>query len=443
MGTKADDVLKERGPSAVADGATNAESMPAPATTDGKAEGAAPGRVRGEELALFWRTVGGWQTADGGAEDWFAEAPPKRRWILTLPGREAEGVFPRGKVGMLAAGGGVGKTMALVQLALSVATGRRWLGRAKSRAEGEEPPRDGEAGFMVPDDAAGRVLLALAEEDAAEVRRRFYNAARLMRDTAGLTDTDLHRVRERIVLLPLAGQPVALVDSNPGGYDKPAEVGPSPLAGELARRLSDGGEWSLVILDPLARFAGLDTEKDNASATRFVQILEELAKAPGHPSVLVAHHTTKTARREGTTDDTAARGASAISDGIRWHASLVANDRPAGVPADLPRLLTFEVVKSNYAARPAPLLLTSGRRGELSAATDGELAALEEAQIDAMARAKIAEKTKKDAVEAAVARLKGAPAPTDDAPGTTPPAGDDKPKPKGGPTTTARLLGVL
>jgi hypothetical protein len=85
----------------------------------------------------------------------------------------------------------------------------------------------------------------------------------------------------------------------------------------------------------------VDTEKDNSAATRFVEIAESLVRSPGGPSVLVAHHTNKTSRTDGSSANAAhSRGASGLTDGVRW----VANLESSG-----PDTVNFEVTKSNYA----------------------------------------------------------------------------------------------
>jgi RecA-family ATPase len=117
----------------------------------------------------------------------------------------------------------------------------------------------------------------------------------------------------------------------------------------------EAGKFTLVIVDPLARFAGADAEKDNASATRFIQALESLAKLG--PTVIVAHHTNKIARRKGgTLDASASRGSSAIVDGARWQCAL-AVEQFENLEAYLAEVVTFAVTKSNYAPKPPPILL--------------------------------------------------------------------------------------
>ena len=262
-----------------------------------------------------------WQSID---LEWMAQRPPPRRWLLERDARshpedapDIVGVLPLGKVGMLAAGGGVGKTMALVQLALAVATGRRWLDT-----------------FSTPN--PGRVLLALAEEDAEEVQRRVYNAAGVM----ALTDAQRRMAVAHIVVLPLAGCSVALVAGEGGHVEETDTL--RALRARLAKDV-DGqpAEWRLIILDPLSRWAGADTEKDNAAATRFVEAVETLAlQSPGNPTVLLAHHTAKATRGNEANDAGAARGASALTDGVRWVANL---DNDGGDAAQL----TIPT-KSNY-----------------------------------------------------------------------------------------------
>ena len=268
-------------------------------------------------------------------EDWFNAPPPQRKYLLEIQEEGMRyGMLPLGRVGMLAAAGGAGKSWALIQLALSVATGTPWLGT-----------------YPVPDGAAGPVLLAMGEEEEEELRRRIYYASRSM----GLSRRDQALAAERILLLPLCGEPVSLTHSADdlrvlGSLDGTNETA---FARELHVRLSESAvEWRLLILDPASRFAGPDVEVDNAAATRFVQALERLTNAPGNPTVLLSHHTTKTSRTgEKSGEATAARGSSALTDGVRWQANL-------DTSSESDSQLTFKVVKSNYGRfPPTPLAL--------------------------------------------------------------------------------------
>lgn len=259
---------------------------------------------------------------------WLDEAPPPRRYLLRAgPRANNPGLLPAGRVGILVGQGGAGKSWALSQLAVSVATGRPWFGQ-----------------YHV--DVPGNVLLVLAEEEIDEVRRRIYHAAKI----AQLDDDGRQAVSERIFPLALAGQNVAITTT---GYDG-AQVRAEVIDGYKA--LLGSREWSLLIFDPLARFAGADTEKDNNAATRLVQAFEQLTKMPGNPTVLLAHHSSKAARSGDADADAtgAARGVSGLTDAARWVALLANCEGREGAP----RMARLAFGKSNYGSHAPDLMLT-------------------------------------------------------------------------------------
>lgn len=300
-------------------------------------------RKAAEEATLRWQTaaraIGILPTARNPLDawqdvkpEWLDEdtRPPPRMYLLnTDSSAHSQGMLPLGKAGMLAAGGGVGKTMALAQLALSVAAGQSWLGT-----------------YYVAN--PGRVLLALGEEDAEEIHRRLWSVAQLMFPRqAGVDANKRAQVARNITILPMCGFDVTMTCRNPAT----GMVEPTPLVEALLKRLNDSEGWRLVILDPLSRFAGADAEVDNAAATRFVEVAERLTKAPGNPTVLVAHHTNKMSRN-GDTSSTAARGASALTDGFRWQANLDSIPNPQSPNLSLPDCCRFRVTKNNYGLIP-------------------------------------------------------------------------------------------
>jgi RecA-family ATPase len=304
-------------------------------------------------------------------DDWFTEQPPRRLWLLRDSRTDAAaGVLPLGKVGQLVAEGGAGKTMALAQLALAVATGSRWLDT-----------------FEVAPEGVGRVLLALGEEDAEEVRRRFYNAARLanIKPPAG-----------SIVTLPLAGATCPMIERGADG--NPIEA---PFLLWLRAMLGREHDWRLVIIDPLSRFAGFDAEKDNAVATRFIQALETLVPASGGASVLSSHHTNKLSRGpSGGVETSNARGSTALTDGARivWTLGYEklehGDDQDADVRARLNEIVELAHTKSNYAPKADPLKLRrSGDHG-------GALTTLDEVDLQFVAAAKDVESKRKAKVGA-------------------------------------------
>lgn len=299
-------------------------------------------------------------------DDWMTSSPPPRRWLLRHTDRdgkacgpgEGDGVLARGIAGILAGEGGSSKTMIALQLAVSCVTGRPFLGR-----------------FVIDSDvrwSSARILLALAEEDEGEVHRRIYAIGRAY----GLDQGERAAVTGRIRVMPLAGVDTGLLVADASG-----DVRRSPVADELGGYLAahagaDG--WALIVLDPLARWAGVEIESDNRLATRWVEVLEEVGqKAPGHPTVLVAAHSSKFARRMGDVD---ARGVTALTDGARWFATISVGEEG---------LLELMQRKSNY-SRPwgRPIAMERGAYGVLAALTEDEQAAYQSAADDGRAQAR-------------------------------------------------------
>tara|TARA_R110000782_G_C14811929_1_gene412876 strand:- start:946 stop:3144 length:2199 start_codon:yes stop_codon:yes gene_type:complete len=270
----------------------------------------------------------------------FDREPPPREYLLKHPG--GDGFLPRGKVGLFSAAGGTGKTTALVQLAVAIATREPWLNHFEI---GESSGRD--------------VLMLLAEEDEDEVWRKIFYTCKNM----GLTRDQQRLVDKHVITEALAGHSTPLM--------KQAEHG-NPVgthhSDALMERLNQGNDWGLVVIDPISRFAGINVEGDNTIATRFVVELERFTQAPGNPSLLGAGHTSKEARRTGTADQ---RGVTGLFDAVRWVATMVTKSK---------HRVEFEVPKNNL-GRPSDMVpLVRGDQGLLYAETRGQLHEREEAE---------------------------------------------------------------
>lgn len=281
---------------------------------------------------------------------WWSERPPKRRHLLTDPRKTgAPGVVPLGKTGLFIGEGGVSKTMALVQLALSVATGTRWLGT-----------------FDVA--SPGKVLLVLGEEDQEESWRRIYYAARAAH--VGYTPN--------ISVLALQGRPSSMLVPDDSGRSR--AVVESQDYRDLLGLVTRMTGLSLIVLDPLSRFAGPEAETDNAAATRFMQLVESLSGATG-ATTIVAHHTAKTGRGGGAVGTDASRGSSALTDGARFVCTLGHHENKGLQEGDrerLERTVRLSFGKSNY-TRLADMLQL--RRSDDNM---GALVALDETDLEAI-----------------------------------------------------------
>lgn len=302
--------------------------------------------------------------------EWYETPAPPRRWLLRDNRHHGEGVFPRGKVGLLTAEGGAGKTMAVVQLAIAVATGTAWLGT-----------------FDVPE--PGKVLVVLGEEDDEEVHRRIHRAARVGRGGSVPPEG-------AIVSMGLTGIPCPMVEE---GNDAAFLVW-------LREYVRATGPYALIVVDPLSRFCGAEAERDNAAGTRFCQALESLIEPSGGASVLGSHHVNKQSRgTRAILDASSSRGSSAIPDGTRWVSTIGIEHIPGAV---IDHVLTFAVGKTNYSKKAPPLELRYTDGGVLVPLEEGDRELAEAARDEADPRARRDrkrgdEKTKRQAeIDAAV-----------------------------------------
>ncbi len=335
-------------------------------------------------LPLPVRTVGEWSREEGA--DWLRDAPPPRVWLATDHARK--GVLSRAVVAILASAGGVGKTFALCELAILVAAGstdtdhqRLWLDSLRVNG--------------------GRVLFIAGEESADELRRRLHAVtARLLAAEREFPAALLDDVRRRLVVVPSAGMTdLPLLEADNG-----RNLRPSHRHAEIVAALKAGDEpFALVIVDPLARWAAGEIDKDNAAACAVISALEAFIPAgaregkPG-PCVLVAHHTSKAGRTGDIADDASKiRGASALTDNARWAALLEAGEADDQV--------SFAVVKSNYGLKPR-FTLARGEHGVLRGVTPADVERWNAATEKAAAAAA------KKATEKAAAKKAAANAPT-------------------------------
>jgi hypothetical protein len=294
---------------------------------------------------------------------WATEKPPPRRKLVTTS--EGHVILAPGKVGAIASAGGVGKTTATIVLGVSIALGRPWFGL-----------------FPIAPEASRRSLFLLGETDAEDAHRAIYDTC----DALGLTDEQRALVDENVVILPLAGEPCTLAMADPKSrelavtrhFDQLIEI----LEREREYRVILGtpmGGFSIVVIDTLARFGAAEIEVDNATATRFLQTIERLAKCPGEPCILLTAHSSKSARGE---NEVNIRGASAIADSLRFVLGLVADGTDA---------VSLFGVKCNFARLLEPTRLVRGENGVLvaEAVSKDEKSAREEAKKESAKQKKV------------------------------------------------------
>lgn len=173
---------------------------------------------------------------------------PPRQWLV-------DDLIPQRVVTSLYGDGGTGKSLLALQLAVAVATGRRWLGRPT---------------------ISGSVVFLTAEDDEDELHRRL--AAIVAQQQVGFSDLD------RLIFRSLAGEDALLAVADGG---RSGVIVPSDLHDEVDKVLSEE-KPALLVLDTLADlFPG--NENDRAQVTQFVGILIGLAIRHNCAVLLLAH----------------------------------------------------------------------------------------------------------------------------------------------------------
>lgn len=181
------------------------------------------------------------------ASEFAGVLPPPRQWHV-------DGLIPANQVTMLGGDGGVGKSLLALQLAVSSAAGRAWIGHHP---------------------AQGPAMYISAEDDRDEMHRR-------VADIAASQSIDMKSLSD-LILRSLAGEDalLAVADSRQGTLQT------TPLLSELDQAIGDYGIKSLY-LDTLADFHS-GQENDRATARQFIGILRGLALRHECPIILLAH----------------------------------------------------------------------------------------------------------------------------------------------------------
>ncbi|MCC6127591.1 MAG: AAA family ATPase [Chlamydiae bacterium] len=276
------------------------------------------------------------------------DAPEIPRLINVEEGKIQKPFLRKGILAMLVGAGGVGKTHALAQLALSLATGYPWLD-------------------VFPIEKPGHVFLGLGENNLSDIHRLLRKIAkhflqRIKTDQYVFFDPDpLIAAMERIAPMAFSGVDAAFIHQG-----QPTAFFNTLLASLKQTEPPEG--WSCIILDPISRFIGMDAETDNAAATQFIALLEKLSmELKGNPTVIFGHHMNKGGVSGLNTDQAAARGSSAITDGVRWQVNL---EKSRQEEMDSNREIIFRHVKSNFTAILPTRIVKKDEMGCLSAASD-------------------------------------------------------------------------
>lgn len=260
---------------------------------------------------------------------WYSIDPDK------IPCEDVIQGFQMGSVGSLIAPGGTGKSFLAMELATAVACLRADIADF-------HPPKAGQVAYVNAEDGyfpLAKRMAFIGQRIAPELRMEIAN--------------NLCVVRARGRLIDLGKRPLSVdLDTKFRALDEDGILDESDVEA-LARCFQD---YRLIIFDTLNRFHMLD-ENSNSQMSQLVSMLEYLAESTG-AAVLFLHHANKASIRDGSTDSQAAgRGASVLTDNVRWASFLAsmttAEAKELGVaPANRGRYVRFGVSKVNHGFRP-------------------------------------------------------------------------------------------
>jgi len=278
--------------------------------------------------------------------NFITEEPPEQPKLLSIisGGNTTTAFLPKGIVAMIIGAGGIGKTHFLTQLAISIANNEIFLNKFITNEK-------------------GNVFMVLGENNENDIHRLIHKTVKHLYPTTKSKSDKIDFIK-RLAISTVTGMNASLIDKN----NEPTKFYKNLLQDLKDKEPANG--WSLIILDPIARFLGGNAENDNSAATQFISLLEKIAiELKGNPTVLFAHHMNKSGLSGVATDQGAARGSSALTDGVRWQINLehikksgkAENDKEYEV-----KKFTLRHVKSNHTAIIKPQTVIRDDFGNLT-----------------------------------------------------------------------------
>jgi len=234
-----------------------------------------------------------WYLAD--LQRMLSEPPPEIQWVV-------QGLIPLGFPGIIAAEGGIGKSMTALLISLGLASGVGVLGRPVS-----------------PGAPCGVVYVSM-EDDEDEWHRRLHRGMEIMRETPGWSEENEQLLKERLrPMFPNRGS----------GVDFQLDKEWRNIAQEASQI---PGGCGLIFLDTFSRLSGGD--ENSVKETRpFLEAQAALVQHTG-ASVIPIHHVAKGNSTTSAKDlhsrlhVDAIRGSSAIVNNVRF-ALMLATLTPA------------------------------------------------------------------------------------------------------------------
>ena len=286
--------------------------------------------------------------------------PLNLRTIIDGPRPQLDFLLPgllRGTVGVLVGPGHVGKSWLVLQLLASVAVGKDvW------RLIGEDPRPQHVAlvsaedpGSDLPDEQGTNVLGYRLHVLARSLNEELTQRYGVVRAAQALID-----LADRLRVFPAYGTGLCVLDE----HGRPNEQGNAFFENIAA------DHYSIIGVDTLRRVHRAN-ENDNGAMAAVLGQFERVTRLGARPSVLLLHHISKGSASD---EQTASRGASAITDNARWQANLAGMSgeeaKNRGIPDDeRRRWVRYVPTKINYAANSGEVWLQRGEGGLLKRAS--------------------------------------------------------------------------
>ncbi len=242
------------------------------------------------------------------------EEPKPIEWLV-------DSFIPFGKPGIIAAVGGVGKSLSMIQLALGISTGGDWWGKHIKQK--------------------GSTVIFAAEDDLGEVHRRIASL-----DPLGLRFQSEYDVY--VFPIPEQKEPMILL----------REEGVTSQATELVEELKSIPNLKLVVFDPLQAFTTGNISSSNEVGQLWGSYCANISARLG-VTTLTVHHLAKSALTNDSDDALShraeIRGASSITDSVRFAIAMWLADNDTcekicmeqGIPVDRMAVVKASLVKSN------------------------------------------------------------------------------------------------
>lgn len=244
----------------------------------------------------------GFDLAAWSVEHRYLGEPPPRRWLV-------DQLFPLGSAGLLAARGGAGKSMLVLDLALKVV-----CDDASSNGLIDDRPR----AFGMPIMENGAAVIFTGEDGAEEIHRRLH--------ALDLQGRRL-KARHKLYIVPIvdAGGPWTLIRTTSQGPEL------TRTWHAIERQLAAVEDLKLIVFDPLSALVACDL--NSSEETQFVMSAFARLASTTRALALVCHHMTKGHAKGGGIQGTdvardAIRGSTSLVDGGRFAYALWPADEP-------------------------------------------------------------------------------------------------------------------